>query len=151
MKIFWNEESHLRDFVALNNAWIEKYFELEENDRNLAKDPAKIIRDGGYVLTVTDNDRVIGSCALFKSDDENYELARMAVIESEQGKGIGKLLMEEILSCARRIGAKRLFLVSNTKLEAAIRLYKSFGFKTIFEGQHPSYNRGNIIMEKYAS
>lgn len=151
MKIFWNEESHLRDFVELNNAWIEQYFELEENDLNLAKDPGKIIRDGGYILTITDNDRVIGCCALFKNDDENYELARMTIIESERGKGFGKLLMKEILLFARKIAAKKLFLISNTKLEAAIRLYKNFGFKTVFEGQHPSYRRGNIIMEKHVS
>lgn len=149
MKIFWNQESHLKDFVELNNAWIEQYFELEEDDLILAEDPGKIIRDGGSILTITVNDRVVGCCALFKKDDENYELARMAVVEPERGKGIGKLLMENILSYARRIGAKRLFLVSNTKLEAAIWLYTIYGFKTIFEGQHPSYRRGNIVMEKH--
>ena len=149
MKIFWNEESHLKDFVELNNAWIEHYFELEEHDRKIAADPGMIIRDGGHILTITENDRVVGCCALFKNDDENYELARMTVAESERGKGIGKILMENIFSFARRIGAKRLFLISNTKLEAAIQLYTLYGFKTTFEGQHPSYRRGNIVMEKY--
>ena len=27
-------------------------------------------------------------------------------------------------------------------------MYKSFGFKTVFEGQHPEYKRGNVVMEK---
>ena len=40
MKIYLNEESHLRDFVELNNAWIKQYFKLEENDLNIAKNDA---------------------------------------------------------------------------------------------------------------
>jgi N-acetylglutamate synthase-like GNAT family acetyltransferase len=149
MKIFWNEETHLPDFIQLNNEWIEQFFELEENDHRLAKDPGKIIRNGGYVLTITDNNRVVGCCALFKKEKRTYEVARMAVCQSEQGKGIGKLLINEILSFAQKIAARKLYLVSNTRLEAAIHLYKSFGFITVYEGQHPSYRRGNIVMEKY--
>ena len=123
------------------------FFELEENDQRLAQDPGKIIRNGGHVLTITDNNRVVGCCALFKNENRTYEVARMAVCQSEQGKGIGKLMMNEILSFAKKIAARKLYLVSNTRLEAAIHLYKSFGFKIVYEGQNPSYRRGNIVME----
>jgi N-acetylglutamate synthase-like GNAT family acetyltransferase len=149
IQVYQNNGAHLKDFIELNNVWIIKYFAMEDADLELAQDPAKIIKNGGYILTLTDEKYVVGACALFKNDDDVYELARMAVLESRQGQGIGNLLMKEILALATMIKVKKLFLVSNTKLEAAISLYKKFGFKTVFEGQHPSYKRGNIIMEKF--
>ncbi len=151
MKIHWNEKTHLDDFAELNKAWIEKYFEIEDVDRELFEDPEKIIRDGGFVLTITNDNNVVGTCALFKDTQEKYELARMAVTESQQGKGIGKMLMVEALDFAKMRGIKKLFLVSNTRLEVAISLYKRFGFETTFEGQHPYYKRGDIVMEKEIS
>lgn len=148
MKIHWDEESHLAEFVALNNAWIERYFQLEEFDHELAKNPSRIVQNGGHILSITDNDEVIGVCALFRESDDTFELARMSVIETKQRKGIGRRLMQEILEFSKNNGIKKLFLISNTKMKPAISLYKSFNFQTVFEGQHPDYKRGNIVMEK---
>lgn len=148
MKIHWNEKEHLNDFIKLNKSWIEKYFELEDVDRKLFENPVKVFNDGGFILTITEDGNVVGTCALFKDTQEKYELARMAVAESQQGRGIGKILMVEALDFARIRGMKKIFLVSNTKLKAAIGLYKKFGFETTFKGQHTYYKRGDIVMEK---
>ena len=148
METHWNNKSHLTTFVDLNNSWIEKYFQLEEMDKILSRDPAVIIRDGGHILSITNHNQVIAVCALFRESDEIYELARMAVCDSEQGKGIGKILLQKAIHYARDRGVKKLFLVSNTKMTAAMHLYRSFDFQTVFKGQHPEYKRGNIIMEK---
>jgi hypothetical protein len=45
--------------------------------------------------------------------------------------------------------AKKVYLVSNTKLASAIGLYKKYGFQTVSEGQHPIYSRANIVMERH--
>ena len=46
----------------------------------------------------------------------------------------------------RKIGAKRLYLEGNTKLEASIHLYRKLGFHEIsLEGS--TYDRCDIIME----
>ncbi len=148
MKLHWDEELHLSDFVLLNNAWIEKYFQLEAFDRELANDPARILRNGGHILSVTKNDSVVGVCALFQDSDDTYELARMAVSETAQGQGIGSLLLTEIINFSNQNRIKRLYLISNTLLEPAINLYKKFDFETISTGPHPVYKRGNIVMEK---
>ena len=149
MKLHWDDKSHLSEFVRLNNIWIEKYFQLESFDRELANDPASIFRSGGHILSVTDDEQVIGVCALFRDSDDVYELARMAVSDTKQGKGIGTLLLQEIINLSQNKGIKKLFLISNTKMEAAINLYKKFNFRTVSEGQNPIYKRGNILMEKY--
>ena len=39
-----------RHFKDLNEAWIKKYFELEEEDIKTLNDPAKIIDEGGFIF-----------------------------------------------------------------------------------------------------
>ena len=120
------------DFESLNRAWIEKYFKIEEHDEQILKNPDKIIEDGGYILFVLDEEKVIGTCALIKlSGGGNYELAKMAVLPSYQGKGIGYKLGGEIVKRAVKLGATRLYLESNTRLQNAIHIYKKLGFKEV--------------------
>ena len=47
---------------------------------------------------------------------------------------------------ARALGAKSLFLESNTLLKPAIHTYKKLGFRELAE-YHPAYARGDIQME----
>jgi len=70
----------------------------------------------------------------------------MAVTAKARGKGIGWLLGQKAINKARELGAKRVFLESNTILEPAINLYRKLGFRKIVG--HPSpYERCNIQME----
>ena len=89
----------------------------------------------------------MGVCALFNEGNGVFELARMAVSPSHQCKGYGKALLEACLNKSQAINAQKVYLVSNTKLESAIALYKKFGFVTIQTGQHPVYSRADIVME----
>lgn len=148
MKIVENKKSHLKDFIKLNEEWIKKYFEIEQIDRDLAKNPYIIIEKGGYVFSIIDDDNVVGVCALMNNDGGIYELARMAVANQYQGKGYGSLLIEACLKKLKDINAKKVYLVSNTKLETAISLYKKYGFKIVSTGQHPIYKRANIEMTR---
>lgn len=148
MKIKENCRELLPEFIRLNEEWVREYFTLEEEDRVLAQDPGKIIDDGGYIFSIEDNDEVVGVCALFFEDERVYELARMAVSKNHQGNGYANVLMDIAIRKLESLSAKRVFLVSNTKLKTAISLYKKFGFCTTFEGQHPIYSRGNIVMER---
>ena len=76
----------------------------------------------------------------------------MAVDSAYRGYGIGQLLMSTSESYARNtLGLKRLWLLSNTKNEAAIRLYKRNGWSVNHEGPHPVYARANIGLEKKLS
>lgn len=147
MEIIENSKEYLYDFIRLNEQWISKYFNLEEADHKLAADPFKIIENGGFVFCLVEDKSVLGFCTLFNEGRGIYELARMAVSGEPQGKGYGNLLLEECLSKVKELDTKKLYLVSNTRLESAISIYKKFGFKTIHLGKHPNYARANIIME----
>jgi ribosomal protein S18 acetylase RimI-like enzyme len=144
-----NEYEYIDDFIRLNEAWIAHYFQIEEADRRLFARPTKIIDDGGFIFTVLKNTETVGVCALFKEHEHEYQLARMAVAKRHQGIGFGNLLIEAAISKLQEIKATRVYLLSNTTLAPAIGLYKKYGFVTVFEGEHPTYARCNIIMEKY--
>jgi GNAT superfamily N-acetyltransferase len=135
------------DFIRLNELWIEEHFELEEADRELAADPYKIVRDGGHILSLRQDGRVVGVCALFRETPTRFELARMAVEPTERGKGYGDVLMRATIAKARDRGATTVQLLSNTVLRPAIALYRKHGFRTVTEGPHALYARCNIVME----
>ncbi|MBD2060234.1 GNAT family N-acetyltransferase [Oculatella sp. FACHB-28] len=135
------------EFKRLNYEWIEKYFKLEEADRQSLNHPnEKILATGGHIYMARSNSEIVGTCALIKVDDDTYELAKMAVTETAKGKGIGWLLGQAAINKAHELGAKTVFLESNTALAPAINLYQKLGFqKVVRPSSH--YERCNIQME----
>jgi len=74
------------------------------------------------------------------------ELKRMWLRPSRQGRGLGRRLMHACLDEARRLGCRALRLDTQAKLEAAVHLYRAYGFSEI-----PRYNdnhRADIWMER---
>jgi ribosomal protein S18 acetylase RimI-like enzyme len=148
MNLVENDRALLADFIRLNEQWISRYFELEDTDRQLAENPGKVIDDGGYIFSLVAGREVLGVCALFNQGAGVFELARMAVSPDCQGRGYANLLIEVCLDKLAAVAASKVYLVSNTKLTAAIALYKKYGFATVSEGQHPVYSRANIVMQR---
>ena len=70
----------------------------------------------------------------------------MAVDPKAQGKGIGNKLGRAVIRKAKELGARNLFLESNTELTAAINLYRKLGFQKIV-GPPSQFERCNIQME----
>jgi N-acetylglutamate synthase-like GNAT family acetyltransferase len=135
-------------FESLNREWIEKYFELEEADRIVFKDPfTEIVEPGGEIFFVVVDGEVLGTCAVMRLNDRTYELAKMAVSPKAQGRGYSNLLMSSAIGFAREAGAERLILLSNTKLSAAIALYEKHGFKSVPITDAEEYKRVDIQME----
>lgn len=136
-------------FKSLNEEWIRKYFRMEEKDHESLNNPKAYILDkGGYILVALMNKEAVGVCALMKLDhpDYDYELAKMGVATEARGNGIGWQLGTAIIEKARNLGAKKIFLESNTVLKPAIALYHKLGFKKI-TGKPSPYERSNIQME----
>ena len=71
----------------------------------------------------------------------------MAVSPTAQGLGIGFQLGQAAIAQARALGAKRVYLESNTKLKPALSLYHKLGFRKTVAGQPSPYERCNIQME----
>lgn len=141
------------DFKVINQAWIEKYFEVEAEDQRVLNDPKKYLIDtGGQILFAqnTKNGQIIAACALKKWADDEYELSKMGVLEGSQGTGVGKQLALAIIEEAKNRGCKRLFLESNRKLKPAMKLYQSLGFKKFINHEsRVDYHRCDIVMEMF--
>ncbi len=136
-------------FRRINEEWINEYFTMEEIDRKSLDNPQEYILDtGGDILVALYDGEPAGVCALLKMDDPQYdfELAKMAVSKEAKGKGIGWLLGKAVTDKAQGLGAKKIYLESNTILKPAINLYHKLGFKKVV-GHPTPYQRCNIQME----
>jgi putative acetyltransferase len=141
-------------FRELNEAWIARYFRLEEQDHIQLRDPDhNILRSGGQIVMAAAGEEKIGCCALIFVKQGVFEVAKMAVSESYRGHGIGRKLLEYTIAQAKVLGAHTLELASNTKLADAVHLYESLGFRHLPpERVEPSpYARANVFMELHLS
>jgi len=141
--------THQNAFKALNEAWISTHFKMEEADYKALDYPQIYILDkGGHIFIALYKGEVVGTCALqvIEHKGHDFELAKMAVSPTVQGKGIGYLLGQKVADHARSLGAKKLYLESNTKLKPAIKLYEKIGFVKV-SGYPTPYTRCNIQME----
>tara|TARA_R100000935_G_scaffold51378_1_gene77813 strand:- start:1493 stop:1951 length:459 start_codon:yes stop_codon:yes gene_type:complete len=148
MEIVFYTPKYAKDFKDLNIAWLEKYFWVEPHDEDVLGDPEKhIIQPGGMIFFVKENKEIIGTVALMKIEDAVFELTKMAVTPSAQGKKIGQQLMEHTINFAKDNNWKKLIIYSNRKLENAIYIYKKYGFIEIPIEDNNPYSRGDIKME----
>jgi N6-L-threonylcarbamoyladenine synthase len=63
--------------------------------------------------------------------DLSGDITTIGVAKQHQGRGIGRALVHELVSRAKRSGAEQLFLEVKKSNESAIYLYESFGFEKI--------------------
>jgi putative acetyltransferase len=136
------------DFRRLNFEWIERMFKVEAPDLKVLDDPERaIVAPGGMIFFAVEGDTVVGTVAMIRGDDGRCELAKMAVADTHQRRGIGELLGAAGTEWARERGFRRVFLETNSRLGNAIRLYERLGFRHA-AWPHPSdYARGDVYME----
>ncbi len=134
-------------FESLNREWLEKYFSVEVIDEKYFQNPEmEIIEKGGEIFFAELSGEIVGTCSLIQT--ENFlELAKMAVTQKAQGFGVGAKLIEEAILRTRKYKTDKLVLITNSQLAPALHLYQKFGFIETFRGQHPKYQRGDVVME----
>jgi DNA-binding MarR family transcriptional regulator/GNAT superfamily N-acetyltransferase len=143
------EDQYQGAFRALNEEWISTYFKMEAADYKALDNPKEYILDkGGKIFVALYNNEAVGVCALIKMNDPDYdfELAKMAVSPKVQGKSVGWLLGQAVVNAAKDLGARQIYLESNTALKPAINLYQKLGFRKVV-GRSTPYERCNIQME----
>ena len=91
----------------------------------------------GVMLVVVDPaGQVVGTAAVRRLAPGVAELKRMWLRPACRGRGLARRLMDRCLDEARALGGRVLRLDSERRLEAAVRLYRSYGFEEIAD-----YNR----------
>lgn len=134
-------------FRSLNREWIDKYFVMEEANYKALDHPGeKILGPGGAILMALRHGQAVGTCALIRMDEETFELAKMGVAPDLRGQGIGWALGKAALAKARQMGATKVYLETNSKLQPAIRMYEKLGFRHVY-GRPSPYERSDVQME----
>jgi len=118
------------DFARINRQWIEEMYQLEPVDEvQLAEPRGNIVDPGGDILFVEDPELgIVGTCGLLPTGPREFELIKMAVVPEARGRGAGEFLLRATIERASAMGAERLFLLTNSKSQAAIKLYERNGF-----------------------
>lgn len=82
-------------------------------------------------------DGVAVGCGAFRRlSDGVVEIKRMFVEPDLRGQGIGRAILAELEAWARELGAKTARLETSKRLESAVELYRSAGYRLI-----PNYDQ----------
>lgn len=129
-------------FAALNLAWIETEFVIEESDRAQLGDPeASIVAKGGQIIVAEIDGKVRGCGAVLPAHTQPIpgkyyvEIVKMAAAADMRGKGIGRAVLERLIEEARDMGADGIWLETSNRLAAAQHLYRSAGFRDLEEDE----------------
>ncbi|GAA5166166.1 GNAT family N-acetyltransferase [Viridibacterium curvum] len=161
-KVFKGELMNLVSFRPEMQGALEAFLQIMQESRGYKFDRSKLPPDianvktaykdcGGDLWVVKNDDAIVGSIALRALDPDAGigEIKRYFVLPSYQRRGIGGDLMHHAINVARESGLRRVRLDTMKKSEAALIVFRKFGFYEI-----PKYNNNNvaeIFMEKLLS
>lgn len=137
-------------FRVLNTEWLQRYFYVEEIDEQVLSNPEKtILKPGGAILFARYMEETVGTCAMINHGNGEFELTKMGVTATCQGLGIGRKLLDGAIRKYKRLGGRKFFLESNSRLVPAIHLYESAGFAHTPRptDKKSPYRRSNVYME----
>ncbi len=80
------------------------------------------------IWIVEKENKIMGSVALVRYSDEQAQLRWLLLHPEIRGLGIGKKLVEEVITFSRKCGYSSIFLLTIDILPEAAGLYRSLGF-----------------------
>ena len=115
---------------------------------NILKDELES-KNSKYIVVkdIESNDEIIGFAGIKILVDE-ADIMNIVVKKSYRNKGIGSLLLGNLILLCNELNLKSLSLEVNEKNIPAINLYKKFGFRDIGTRKNYYKNENGIIMKK---
>jgi GNAT superfamily N-acetyltransferase len=104
---------------------------------------------GETVLVLESTDGVILGCGMLHCENGSAtsgRIARVSVIESLQGLGLGRRISRALIDHARQRGFTRLLVETNDNWASALRLYQSLGFTETHRVPVPQYGYTEVHM-----
>ena len=97
-------------------------------------------QEAAYYLLALDDGEVIGYVGVWLLSDEGH-ITNVAVAPAARGRGVGAALLAALMEIARGRGVRSMTLEVRPSNEAALALYKRFGFRSV--GRRPHYYTDN--------
>lgn len=148
MKIIQYQEKYKDYFIQFNMDWILDNFGcLEKEDLEIFNNIDEHIKNGAMIYFALDNENVLATCMAKPLDNNGtWEICKLGSNKHLPHKGVGSAVFEASMNWAIENGAKRLFILSNSKLKAALHIYQKYGFNEIKLNDY-EYDRGDIAFE----
>jgi len=143
-----DEIDQARSLFREYETWLGLDLCFQNFEKELAELPGAYAPPAGRLLLAFEGDQLAGCVALRKLTDDTCEMKRLFLRTGFQGRGLGRQLVDAILTEAREIGYRRMRLDTlSAHMGKAISLYRTLGFKEIA----PYYNNpvpGALFMER---
>ncbi len=104
------------------------YLDIQNYDEEIMDLESRYAPPWGRLYHLSADGHSAGCAALKRLDSGRCELKRLYVRPAFRGRGCARMLMDRILDDARAIGYSRILLDTLPELEAALSLYRMYGF-----------------------
>ena len=135
MKLIKATHSDIPALVELLNSLFEQEAEFEPNSETQSKALSKIILDPkiGIILIAKEDDKILGMVNLLFTESTALGskvalLEDMVILSSSRGRGIGSQLIDYAISEAKKVGCKRITLLTDIENTKAQSFYQKKGF-----------------------
>jgi len=104
---------------------------FQDFENELATLPGHYAAPSGRLLLASADGLVAGSVALRPLSDDACEMKRLFVRAAFRASGVGRMLAERVITEARSIGYRRMFLDTLPSMGRAQQLYDALGFREV--------------------
>lgn len=148
MNVIEYEKKYKEAFIQFNTDWITDNFGfLEDEDIYTFSHIEESLENGAMIYFAVKGGDVLATCmAKPLNNDGVWEICKLGSNKNIPHKGAGSAVFEASMKWAVNHGAKKLFILSNSKLKPALHIYKKYGFHEIKLKDY-EYVRGDIAFE----
>jgi ribosomal protein S18 acetylase RimI-like enzyme len=148
MQVIEYDEKYRQDFIDFNTAWIvDNFGALEEHDRETFRNIEKLLEQGSMIFLAVEDGTALAVCMASPMEKDTWEICKLASNKNKPHKGCGSAVFQAAADYAIEKGAKKLFLISNSKLKPALHIYEKYGFHEVKLDNY-EYARGDIAFER---
>jgi putative acetyltransferase len=121
------------DVQALCDAQQAEMLVLYEGEADIGprRDAAMFVPPRGIFVVVRDGEDAVACGGVTRFDEVRGEVKRMYVKPHVRGRGLGRLVLDELERHARELGFEALVLETGDKSKTALTLYRKSGFESI--------------------
>ena len=148
MKIIEYDSKYKEDFIQFNkDLIIDNLGFLEDEDIKTFEKMDEELANGAMIYFAIEDGSALACCMAKPMENGTWEICKLASNKNRVHKGCGSAVFEAAVQWAIDHGAKRLFILSNSRLKAAIHIYEKFGFHQLKLDDY-EYVRGDIAFER---